>query len=253
MEYLRAILAELLKIRRARAFVLATAAPLAVTALIFAAMLFASSERHITDVWSFYLRGIVGSWSLIVLPFYVALLLSLLASIDHSAGAWKVLFAQPVSRPPLYLAKFGVALLLFAWSQIVLGASALISGFFFWKLRPHFGDFHRGPDIPNLVIALAFAFLAGLLIAAIHLWLSMRTANFALSLGVVILAQMATILGIHNRRLQTYWPWLYPFDAVQRLGIHSLVTAPHIIAISVAGSIVITLLALWDFTFGEAL
>lgn len=253
MEYLRAISSEFLKIRRTRAFTLSTAAPVAVAGFIFIAVLVAGPHRYMQDAWAFYLRGIVGSWSLIVLPLYVALLLALLASVDHAAGAWKLLFSQPVSRPPLYLAKLAVALLLLAWSQIVLGAASLASGFLFSRIRPHFGDFHRGPAMRTLLIALALTYLASLLIVAIHLWLSVRTASFVLSLGIVILAEMATVLGMHQTRLLAYWPWLYPFDAVQGLGFHPSVTLARVIAIAVAGSALITLLAVWDFTRRQAL
>ncbi|HEV2418577.1 MAG TPA: ABC transporter permease [Terriglobia bacterium] len=252
MEYLRAFSSELLKIKRTRAFALSTGAPLAVTAFILTALLVAIHHRYVQDAWGFYLRGIAGSWCLIVTPLYVALLLALLTSIDHSAGAWKVLFSQPISRPPLYLAKLAVALLLLAWSQFVLAISSVIGGFLLSAIRPHFGDFHRGPDITKLLTALLLAYLASLLIIAIHLWLSVRIASFVLSLGVVILAEMANVLGMHQRALQVYWPWLYPVDAIQALGFQSDVILSHLIAASAIGATIVTALAVWDFSRREA-
>ena len=259
MEYLWAFSSEFLKIRRTWAFTLSGAVPLGVSLFIFAVTVMRVSDGQWNDVWTYYLRGVGYSWLLMMTPFYLALLLALLASVDLNAGAWKLLLSQPVSRAPLYVAKLGVALLLAAWSQAVLAGSCLGLGLLLPKLRPHLGGYQLGVDVRHFLAMLAFAYVAGFLIMAIHAWISIRSSNFVPSLAVVIFAEIANVLGMRDESLQRWWPWLYPFDAVRLYGlqlrdaVQHFWSVPHLILASVLGAIVITLLALWDFARREVL
>ena len=256
MEYLRAFSSELVKIRRTWAFTLSVVTPVGVTLFIFLVMMEAPKKEW-NDVWISYLRGVVWSWLLMVTPLYVALLLALLASTDHDAGTWKLLLAQPVSRPPLYVAKLTVGLLLVAWSQVVLAASCLGIGFLVPKLRPELGNYKPGVNVPHLLAMLSLAYVAGLLMTAIHTWLSMRSANFVLSLAVVIFAETANILGMQQESLQKWWPWLFPFDVVRLLGLQPWDTVQHfwsiqhLMLLSLLGAAVVTALALRGFNRRE--
>lgn len=256
MEYFRAFWSELLKIRRTWAFTLSILTPVGVTLFIFLVMM-GVPKKEFNDVWIFYLRGVVYSWMLMVMPLYVALLLALLASIDHNAGTWKLLLAQPVSRPPLYVAKLSLGLLLIAWSQIVLAGACLGIGLLLPRLRPDLGNYQLGINVPHLLATLSLAYVAGWLMIAIHAWLSIRSANFVLTLGVVIFGETANILGMHQESLQKTWPWLLPFDAVRIAGlqprdtVQQLWSIQHLMLVSVLGFAVVTALALWDFSRRE--
>jgi hypothetical protein len=258
MECFRAFSSELLKMRRSWAFTLSIAAPLGVTLLIFLLAAFDVPNKEWNDVWIFYLRGIVWSWVLMMLPFYVALLLALIASIDHNAAAWKVLLAQPVSRPPLYVAKLAVACLLVAWSNVVLATASLALGFLLRRLRPDMGNFGPGVDLGHFLAMLALAYVAGLLMIAIHAWLSMRSSSFVLSLAVVIFAVIPNFLGFQQEQLQKHWPWLFPFDAVRLYGLQPRDTIlhfwsiQHLSIVSVLGAALVTSMAIWDFSRREA-
>lgn len=256
MEYLRAFWSESLKIKRTWAFTLSLVTPVGVTLFIFLVMMEAP-KREWNDVWIYYLRGVVWSWLLMVTPLYAALLLALLASVDHNAGTWKLLLAQPVSRAPLYLAKLAIGLFLVAWSEVVLAAACLGGGFLLLRLRPELGNYSPGIDVPHFLLMLSLAYVAGLLMIAIHMWLSMRSASFVLSLGVAIFAETANVLGMHEESLQKCWPWLFSFDAARLFGLQPRDTLQHFCSIrdlllfSVLGAVVVTALALWDFSQRE--
>jgi hypothetical protein len=232
-------------------------APLGVTLFIFLVTAIDVPNKQWNDVWIFYLRGIVWSWLVMMMPFYVALLLALLASIDHNAVTWKLLLAQPISRPPLYVAKLAVACLLVAWSHVVLAAASLAFGFILQRLRPELGDYKPGVNVPHFIAMLALAYVAALLMMAIHMWLSMRSASFVLSLGVVIFAVIPNVLGLQQESLQKHWPWLLPFDAVRLFGLQSRDTVQHfwsinhMISVSLLGGAVVTAIAIWDFSRRE--
>lgn len=256
MEFVRAIWSELLKIKRTWAFTLSVVTPVGVTLFIFLVVM-EVPKKEWNDVWIFYLRGVVWSWLLLMTPLYVALLMALLASTDHNASAWKLLLAQPVASSPLYVAKLAVGLLLVAWSQVVLAVVSLGTGFLLPRLRPELGNYNLGVDVRHFLAMLALAYVASFLMTAIHTWLSMRSANFVLSLGVVIFAEMANVLGMQQVSLQKCWPWLFPFDAVRLVGLQPRDTVQHfwsiqhLILLSSLGAAGVTALALWDFSRRE--
>lgn len=256
MEYLRAFSSELLKCRRTWAFTLATVAPAGIVALIFIVTM-KVPDKAWNDVWIFYLRGVIWMWLLMMTPFYVALLLAILAGTDHRAGTWKVLLAQPVSRTPLYLAKLAVGLVLVAWSQVVLLAICLGVGLLLPKLRPHLGSYASGVNVKHLVAMLAAAYAATFLIMAIHTWLTMRSANFVLSLGVVIFAEVVNVFALQQVPVQKYSPWLFPFDAVRLFGLQPRDSlqhfwpVSHLLFVSTLGAVMVTLFGMWDFSRRE--
>ena len=256
MEYWHAFSSELLKIRRTWAFTLSIAAPAGVVLFIFVIVLQADNGTW-KDVWIFYLRGIIWSWLAMMLPLYVALLMAVLAYADHKSDAWKVLLAQPISRPPIYAAKLAVGILLVTWSYAVLAICCLGTAALLPKLRPRLGDYTAGLQVSHVLVMLAAAWAATSLIVALHAWLSVRSANFALSLGVAIFAEIPNVLGLHEERLQKFWPWLYPFDAVRIIGLQSrdemqhFWSAGHLLLVSLCAAALVTAIAIWDFNRRE--
>lgn len=256
MEYLRAFQSELLKIRRTWAFTLSIAAPASVTLFVFFIALMLPNQAW-NDVWLYYLRGVAGSWLLLMIPFYVALLYALLASTDHNASAWKLLLSQPISRSPLYIAKLGTGVMLVAWSEMVLAGLCLATGSLLPRLRPRLGGYGSGVELNHFLAMLAAGFGSALLIMAIHAWLSIRSSNFALSLGVAAFAVMPNVFGLRQAATQKYWPWLFPFDVLQTFGVQGrdkiqpFWSVGHLVVVSSLGAVAVTAMALWDFSRRE--
>lgn len=258
MEHVRAFFAELLKVKRTWAFTLSVAAPLSCSLFIFFVSMRLQKGQW-NDVWINYLRGVTFSWLLLMTPLYVALLQALLASTDHNAGTWKLLLSQPISRAPLYIAKVSMGTTLAALSTAVLALSGLSLGFLLRKVRPDLGSYRQGVEVGHFVKMLALAFVALWLVMAIHSWLSARTGNFALSLGVAVFAEVADVLGFRQESFQKYWPWLYPIDMTRLFGlqhrdmVQNYWSIQHLLLVSVVGAIAVTGLALWDFCRRETM
>jgi hypothetical protein len=258
MEYFRAFFAEALKVKRTWALTLSVAAPVSCSLFIF----FIATELQKgqwNDVWIFYLRGVVFSWLMMMTPLYIALLQALLASTDHNSGAWKLLLSQPISRTPLYIAKLAMGIALSGLSTLVLASSSLGLGFLLRRVRPDLGNFSQGVEISHLLGMLLFGFLAGTLVLAIHTWLSTKTGNFALSLGVALFAEVANVLGFQQESFQKRWPWLYPLDAARIFGLQHRDSVQHfwsvwhLLMASLCAAMVVTALAVWDFSRRETM
>src|SRR5690242_19716359 len=94
------VVAEWLRLKRTFTPVFMLALP---TSLTFVAALL----RYLTpnaNIWSYYLWSLLNWWSLLWLPFGIALLAAHTMAVEKRAGAWKLLRARAVEPYRLYLA-----------------------------------------------------------------------------------------------------------------------------------------------------
>src|SRR6266404_8502952 len=128
----RALQAETLKMKRTIALKMVVLAPLAVVLLtVFMASQAPFStlrRRAATDDWRALARVNFQFWGLLMMPLYITLQTALIAGLDHSENQWKALFARPVPRWTVYVAKLLVVLAMTAASGAVLLFGVLVAG-----------------------------------------------------------------------------------------------------------------------------
>ena len=132
MSLLRVLHAETLKMRRTIALKMVVLAPGAVVLLI----LFLASQapfsmlhrRGIGNEWMALTRLTLFFWALLMMPLYITLEAALVAGLDHSENQWKGLFARPVPRWTLYIAKLIVVVAMTAAATLVLLCGILMDG-----------------------------------------------------------------------------------------------------------------------------
>src|SRR5574340_188865 len=103
----RALSAELLKLKRTLALWLAFALP-AVIVFLFFLNYFQRGEfliREDADSWKWLAQNVLILWSMLFLPLFTALETALLSGLEHSEKNWKHLFALPIPRWTIYTAK----------------------------------------------------------------------------------------------------------------------------------------------------
>jgi hypothetical protein len=201
-----ALHAEALKLRRTRALWLALGAPLAVVLLYV--LLIVSGGVSVDEMgWAASVQGMVGLWSMLMAPLYVALETALINAVDHEANGWTHLFAQPVPRWCIHVAKLLMAVAMVALSSVVLGIGLLgvIS------VLKSAGVGAAGDPLPWRLVATGALSCYGAMLAiiALHHALSLRLKGFEWPLGVGI---AATVFATQVGRSE-YWfvfPWSYP-------------------------------------------
>src|SRR5690349_16013582 len=107
---LRALHAELLKLKRTLAVRMIFVAPLLVALLQF---FIALNQRRVPanfKLWEAVFRNGLTVWAIFMLPLLITLETALLTGIEHSEKQWKHLLALPVPRYTIYAAKLLVAL-----------------------------------------------------------------------------------------------------------------------------------------------
>jgi len=155
------------------------------------------------DDWLYYLDGMLPLTAM-ALVLGIAILTSLLASIEGQTNAWKLWLALPVRRSTVYMSKYIIATALLLSSSIVLTLGTVIYGM----------TLGLGDDIPWLSI-LQYGFypwLSAQAIIALHLWSAVVSSNqgFTVSLGAI-----GVIASFMSPYLPDWVIWKWPFLIIE--------------------------------------
>lgn len=234
--FLRMCSAELLKLKRTLALWLAVLTPILIVLLQFAFLFRVPRSRLKSGLWP-VLEGGAMFWAIFLLPLLACLLTALLNGIEHRDGAWKQIFARPVSRFGVYAAKAVAAHLLIAIASASVYAGLIVAGYVGHILLPAV-PFGPAPWLP-LLQKVALVYVASSALIGIHLWVSARVKTFPLPLGLGVGAVLTSIIAA-NDKLMAYWPWMAPVNTTQPERLASA------LAVGIAGAFVVLVLGAWD-------
>ncbi|HET6597258.1 MAG TPA: ABC transporter permease [Anaerolineales bacterium] len=239
----RATRAELLKIKRTLALWLAFITPLAIVGLMFVATILSPGNADPNvNAWGEFSQVIFLFWSLLMLPLFITLETALLSELESTEKHWKHLFALPIPRAALYIAKLLVGAGLIALSTMVLWGGILLAGTSLRWLKPGVGFEFSIPWLETLQTALLI-YLAAWLILALHTWISLRWRSFTGSVGV---GMIATVIGVFitvgAERWARFYPWMFPSLA---MGSDSQIVL-QVLLLGIIGGIVVTVAGCWD-------
>ena len=248
----RALSAEVLKLKRTLALWLAVGYPVPLlTLLAFTFILRPAVYLGVAPQqrWATYTSfAFVGQlWAFLMLGLLVTIETTLLAGLEHSDKEWKYLFALPIPRWSVYMAKVVVGMGLVGMSSLVLWAGILLIPLLAGFVRPAIA--FAGP-VPWLVVLsqLGLVYLAAWLMIALQTWVSVRWSNFVVGIGVGI---TAVIVGVILSDGQSYgfvhyYPWLFPFFALS-----SSTQSPVILG--VLGGLTFSVIGCWEMTRRDVL
>lgn len=209
-EFLLLLATEVRKLRRTLALGLALAAPSVVVALYFLYLLNVAPGRWPRDgqAWLKFTHMCLGLWSFLMLPLFICLVTALLNGVEHGNHQWKHLFAMPVARWRVYLAKLAVALTLVAASTLLLLPLLVSGGWAAQAVRPWLG-FGAVP-LAAMAALLAKTLLASALLVAVHHQVSFRWPSMTLALGFGITGTVGSFVVVNSERWGRYFPWSMP-------------------------------------------
>lgn len=143
------------------------------------------------------------SYGLFFLPLITGVLASMICRYEHQANGWKQLFALPVSRGKVFVAKVGI-LILTVWVHQVL---FILAVWFVGLIKGFTAPF------PQEIIwkSLFGGWLATFPLIALQLWLSIVWKSFAAPFAVNVFFTLPSILAANSERFGPYYPWAQPF------------------------------------------
>lgn len=239
MSLLRALHAELLKLKRTLAFRVIFVLPFLVAVLQFFIVWRTKKFPAGFDLWHTIGTNTLQIWAIFMLPLLITLETALLNGIEHSDRQWKHIFALPVPRHSVYFSKVIVAQGLIFISTLILSLLTIGVGIISTYVRPELAN--AGP-IPFGWYAkyTVLVWAASWLIIAIHMWVSTRWSGFPIPLGVGIGGTFFALFAA-SASLGKYYPWLLPMN----LFIDGRFKAALVLGI--AGGIVATLVGCLEF------
>jgi len=245
MAILRALYAEQLKLKRTLALWLAPLAPLVIIGLQMAIVLERTEYYRAqgnSDAWIEYGGQTAFLWTVLLLPLFITLETALLANLEHGNGQWKHLFALPVPRGAIYAAKQVSAMVIIGLSMAALYVYTVLSGLALRLLVPGLG-FEAPVPWWDFFRYIGLAYLASLLILAVHTWVALRWHSFVVASAVGIAAMVVAVV-VMQSDWGAWYPWTLP-----ALVAYGLEAGEKILSLLLAGSlggIAAALLAGWD-------
>jgi len=205
------------------------------------------------NIWDWLLRNCASMWGLLMLPLYVTLETALVSGVDHGSSAWKHLYALPLPRWSIYMAKQVINFGIVGLSTLILVAGALLSGLIVQAsgLQPAIDYSAPVPwdKIPSIVSGI---FFAAWLIIAIHTWVSMRWRSFTVASAVGIVATVVNFVLLNSRELAPYYPWTQPVVSIQHT-LYGMTATSVALAIGFVGGVLFALVACWEVTRRDVL
>ena len=252
-ELLRTLAAELLKMRRTRALLIALVAPYLVALMPLIVALSqggALVRRPAFSPWIWLADAAFSTWTLILFPLFLSLEAALLAAMEHRSQGLKHLFALPVRRGTVYASKQIAVALLTAGSLLLLVFGLVFAGLALRSLRPGLG-FEAPVPWGDLLVCAGGILAASGLVLALHTWMSLRWRSFAPVLSVGIVATVATIaLNSGDVEVWPWFPWSLPFRAARGFG---QAVEPALLAVGALGGLAAAFLAGCEMTRRDVL
>lgn len=205
-----------LKLRRTPALALAVLLP-AVPPLLFFVYVLQRGNQGTPEAVSpvaWTIQGIASLWAIFLIPLFVAIETSLLASIEWNNDGWKHLFALPVPRSAVYTAKFMTAGALMGIATVSICGYTMLSVWGLFQLRADAGFLAPLP-IWQIFVLFALVGTASLFLLSVHSVVALRWPSFALNVGLALAALMGNFVLIESR-LRLIYPWSLP-PAIENL------------------------------------
>lgn len=240
----RALSAEMVKLRGTLALWMSLVAPALVVAVVVLQMLATEPRGGLPpdQAWQRFAQGVLALWAFLMLPLFVTLEAALLAALEHGTQQWRHLLALPLPRGVHYLAKWLALASLLLIAQAALTALIGLGGGVLMTFKPAVG-LGGPPPWEFIVRAGALVFAASLLLVALHTWLAVRWRSFAVACGV---GMGATLMGFLIGQSPRFGPW-YPWSLPVQVLATDPAPVPGILALSLAGALLATLFGLWQF------
>ena len=187
-----------------------------------------------------------------MLPLFITLQTALLAGLEHNAKAWKRLYAMPIPRSAIYLAKQIATLSLIALSMGVSLLLIPILGTILHTLEPQFRLTLDTLPWGRVLRAGAAAYFLSWTLIALHTWIATRWPSFVAAAATGIVATLAGALA---------WSSAYGIDYARTIpgvvghGVFYQEAGVSLasVAIGFLASPLVALVACWDVTHRDAL
>jgi len=246
---IRALRAEIQKLNRTLVLAIVVLAPLGTGAMLFFNIIRSDNDRP--DPWNWMMNATIFVWGYLALPLFIVLETALLTGLDHNANGWKHLYALPIPRWTIYVAKLIIMLVITLISTLLMVLVLWLVGMFsqLIQIKPEINFLAPLPWGPILAGVLV-SYFASWLIMAIHLWIGMYFSNFTIPVGIGLVAVVASALGVNNIDWAYAFPWTLSGITLRQVYEYMQQNLPNVIPVptlllGMVGGIVVAAVGCW--------
>lgn len=215
--FVSAFRAEMLKSKRSLAIWLTAGCSLFIPLVWMLALIF-KSETLLPQVspapWDYLFMKAYQN-STLLLPFFIVLIVNLIVHIEHRAGAWKLLYVQPVLKGYIYFPKLLFILLFVLVSHLLFATGVWLAGGISGSMVPEYNFLSSPPDLSVYIQLLLRSFIAVLGITGIQFALSYLLKNFSIPFGIGLAGVIFSIIAARAEEI-IYVPYAYPMLSLFR-------------------------------------
>lgn len=243
--YVRALGAELTKLKGTVVLGIVLSAPVLVVLLSFLQSLLAirpmssQSDSYGASIWPSVAGQALATWT-VFLPLFISVITGLLADVESRHHQWKHLFALPVARGAILAAKQTAALLLLVISLSVL---TLSTAFTVELWRRFLVTMPQFPFADWLVVT-SQVVVAGLWMLAVQTWISLRWQSFLVTLAFGCFGLFLVLMAQHETGVVRALPWLLPSNVIR--GLADGVSNGLWLSLGAGGGVLFSILCGWD-------
>lgn len=254
----RAVRAEVYKLKHNSILITALVLPGTIAVVMNLILPIISNGRPFTsgNAWVSTTIGLLQVWGFIQ-AFIVAVVTAQMAGLEHQNNRWKYLFALPVSRKAMYLAKGVVSLGLFGLSSVVILIGLIVTGLLLNIIKPDMG-FGAAIPIGDMLSIVIVNYVASWLLIAIQVWAGMNWSNFGPAVGMAMVAFLLNTFLVPYPNILRVFPWALPTNFfVTGMNVTGELLKGDVmltsIIISVAGAVVVLVVGAWHVTRRDVL
>lgn len=254
----RAVHAEVYKLKNNSILVTALVLPGAIALVMNLVLPIISNGRPFAtgNAWVSTTIGLLQVWGFIQ-AFIVAVVTAQLGGMEHQNNRWKYLFALPVSRKAMYVAKGIVSLGLFGLSSLAILIGVIVTGLLLNVIKPDVG-FGAAVPLGDMLVIVLVNYAASWLLIAIHVWAGMNWSNFGPAIGLAMVAFLLNTFLVPYPTILRVFPWALPTNFFV-MGVNltgDLVMSDVMLTsaiISIVGSVIVLMAGAWQVTRRDVL
>jgi hypothetical protein len=192
--------------------------------------------------WKAFAGASFALWAFLMMPLFITLESALLAGLEHGDRQWKHLLALPLPRSVHYAAKWVALLALVVVAAVAFVVLVALGGWTLSWVRPAVG-IAGWPPLSWLLRGSLKLVVAGLLMAAIQLWVALRFRSFTVAVAFGMAATVAGFM-IGQSRFGHLYPWTLPIQLFAGGGVH----ARFAMVASAVGAALVLVLSWWELS-----
>lgn len=144
-----------------------------------------------------------------LITFFVVLVATFVMYIEHRSEGLKLLFTLPVQKTSIYFGKLIAASTIVFATYLLFLCFVVAFGYILGYFYPKYGFSNHSPDVVLMAKVLFSSYTTTLGVLAVQYWISFKTKNFIIPVGIGIVGIILGLILFRSPRFSPFIPYSY--------------------------------------------